>query len=284
VVFSAGDFLGGPNRVTRPILTRAAGMLMGMIDATASSDDLASAGPDGPAVAVTALGNTQAAVVRVMARLRERGYEVVPFHASGAGGSAMEALVREGQFAAVVDLTPHELLGEVLGDGIYAPLHPGRLTVAGGAGVPQVVAPGGLDYFVFGAEETVPDRYRGRPTHHHNPYNTNVRATAEELRHLGQALADRLNGARGPVVFLYPRRGWSFIGREGGPLWDPGANDALREAVRRALHARVRYAEVDVGINDPRFADEVAAVACELLAEGGRPAWSREQAGGGVPC
>lgn len=284
VIFSVGDLLGGPNRVTRPILARAAGMLVGMIDATVPREPPQANGEGGPAVAVTALGNTHAAVTRVMTRLRAFGYEVVPFHASGAGGSAMESLVRSGQFAAVVDLTPHEFLGEVLGDDIYTPVQPGRLTAAAATGVPQVVAPGGLDYFVFGAEETIPHRYRGRPIHYHNPYNTNVRATAEELRRVGAALAERLNRARGPVAFLYPLRGWSYIGREGGLLWDPEANDALREVVRRTLRAGARYIEVDAEINDPRFADEVVGVVCEFLADRHGLVQSRGQAEGGVPC
>lgn len=282
VVFSVGDLLGGPNRVTRPVLTRAAGMLAGMLDAAGHAFEQAAGrapadadepriGPM-PAVAVTALGNTHAAVTRVMAHLGERGYEVVPFHASGAGGSAMEVLVRDGIFEAVIDLTPHEFLGEILGDDIYAPVHPGRLTAAGAAAIPQVVAPGGLDYFVFGPPDTVPPRYRGRATHYHNPYNTNVRASVGELARLGTALAERLNAARGPAAFLYPLRGWSYIGREGGPLWDPAANEALRAALRQALRAEVRYRDVDAEINDARFADEVAGVACEFLAGRSVPA------------
>ncbi len=300
IVFSVGDLLGGPNRVTRPVLLRAAGMLAGMIGAGAPPapvpsgvtrggaglGPLAAAPPSipGPAAAITALGNTHAAVVRVMEHLRARGYEVVPFHASGAGGSAMEALVREGTFEGVIDLTPHELVGEVLGDDIYTPVTPGRLTAAGMAGIPQVVAPGGLDYFVFGPEETVPLRYRDRATHHHNPYNTNIRATADELHRVGEALAGRLNGARGPTAFLYPQKGWSHIGREGGPLWDPDANEALRAVVRRLLRPEIRYVEVDARINDARFADAVAAVACEFLAAGPPRLRTRTSAEGGVPC
>lgn len=279
ILFSVGDLLGGPNRVTRPVLARAAGMLAGMMEAAGPL-----AAPRAPAVAITALGNTHAAVQRIIASLGAHGYEVVPFHASGAGGSAMEALIRGREFEAVIDLTPHELLGEVLGDDIYAPVTSGRLTAAGETGVPQVVAPGGLDYLVFGAEDTIPARYRGRPTHHHNPYNTNVRATPAELRRVGEALAQRLNAARGPVVFLNPLRGWSHIGAEGGPLWDPAANDALREVLRRALAPAIRYVEVDAGINDPRFADAVVAAARELLGRSGEPAGPRAPAEGGVPC
>jgi uncharacterized protein (UPF0261 family) len=41
--------------------------------------------------------------------------------------------------------------------------------------------PGGLEYFCFGAPETIPSRLRERATHYHNPYNTNVRTSGEEL-------------------------------------------------------------------------------------------------------
>ncbi len=265
VVNSIGDLLGGPNRITRPVLVRAAAMVLGK---TAAADDPALVAPPAgePAVALTALGNTEPAAIRVMTHLRRCGYEVVPFHASGVGGSAMESLVGEGAFAAVIDLTTHELLGELFGEDIYAPLASGRLTAAGRAGLPQVVAPGGLDYFVFGPPESVPRRHTGRPTHHHNPFNTNVRASAEELHRTGQVLAQRLNEARGPAAFLYPLRGWSEIGREGGPLWDPQANEALRQAIRGTLRMdRVRYIEVDAGINDLPFVDEVVTVFLDLV-------------------
>jgi uncharacterized protein (UPF0261 family) len=93
-----------------------------------------------------------------------------------------------------------------------------------------------------------------------------------------------LNRARGPAAFLFPLRRWSYIGRERGPLWDPEANNALRETVRGALRAGVRYVEVDAAINDPRFGDEAAAVACAFLEERGRSISLRAQAEGGVPC
>jgi uncharacterized protein (UPF0261 family) len=130
-----------------------------------------------------------------------------------------------------------------------------------------VVAPGGLDYFVFGPPETVPQRFRGRPTHHHNPYNTNVLAVAEERASVARLLAERLNAAGGPSAFLYPLRGWSYIGQPGGPMWDPEASEAFRRALRASLRTdRVRYHEVDAAINDPPFADEVVRTYCELAA------------------
>ncbi len=262
---SVGDLLGGPNQLTRNTLEQAAGMLAGMIEA---AERIAS-GPKAHGmrlVALTALGNTQRAALRSIDGLRQASYEVIPFHACGSGGSAMESLIRAGMFDAVMDLTPHELLGEVLGDDIYASVQPGRLTAAGRAGIPQVIAPGGLDYFVFGPPEAVPATYRGRPTHHHNPYNTNVRATAEELHRVGETLARRLNEANGSAAFLYPIRGWSEVGSGNGPLVDAKANEALRQAVRATLRMdRVRYTEIDTDINDPKFADEAVRVLLELI-------------------
>jgi uncharacterized protein (UPF0261 family) len=94
-------------------------------------------------------------------------------------------------------------------------------------------------------------------------------------------LAERLNAARGPAALLYPRRGWSYIGREGGPLWDPDANAAFPDTVCRLLHPRVRYLEVDAAINDPPFAEAVLAVAAEWLPEAGCGSRAVQ---GGVAC
>jgi uncharacterized protein (UPF0261 family) len=264
VVFSLADLLGGPNRITRGVLARAAGMLGGMIDAL--GDEGTAASEDGrPAVALTALGNTHAAAVRIMEALAAHGFEVVPFHASGAGGSAMERLIDAGAFAGVVDLTTHELLGELYPDDIYAPVDTHRLTAACRRVLPLVAAPGGLDYFIFGPPESVPSPLRCRPTHYHNPYNTNVVAQADERARAARLLAERLNEALGPAAFLYPRRGWSHIGREGAAMWDPEAGESFRRALMDTLRPdRVRYLEVDAEINAPRFADEIVRVYLEL--------------------
>ncbi len=275
VLFSVSDLLAGPNFVSQPILEMAAAAVAGM----ASAHRPFAQGPV-PAIAVTAFGNTQGAVAGVHALLRERGFEAVPFHASGAGGSAMEELIDGGLFAGVIDLTTHELVGEVFGQDIYAPTRPGRLTAAGRRGLPQVVAPGGLDYFCFGAAETIPEAYRGRPVHRHNPYNTNVRTSAAELRRLGEVVASRLNAAPpGTAAFLYPQRGWSEIGSPGGPLHDPEANLALLESLRAHLSPAVELRVLDLAINDPAFAER----AVELLRDLGTPYATPTKVPYGVP-
>lgn len=261
MIFSVADLLGGPNTITRAILSNAAGALVGMAELGIPMKKVGNQ----RVVAVTALGNTNPVVTRACGLLEELGYEVVAFHASGACGSAMEELIDEGLIDGVLDLTTHELVGEVLGDDIYTPTQPGRLESAGRRGIPLVVAPGGIEYFCFGPLETVPAKYLGRAIHHHNPYNMNVRATREEMERLGRAMAEKLNRSTGPVTFLLPLRGWSVVGGPGGPLYDPEANQGFITVLKDYLDPKVRLVEMDTVINDPAVADQAVAILHEEM-------------------
>lgn len=261
--FSVADLLGGPNIVTTSILDTCAAGIVAM--ARAAARYRARARPRATAVAVTAFGNTEAAVVRAVAALREQGYEIVPFHASGACGSAMERLIRQGTLQAVLDMTTHELLGELHPRDIYAPVRPGRLTAAGEMGIPQVVVPGGLEYLCFGGVDEIPEAYRGRPTHVHNPYNTNVRTTAEELAAVGELMAERLNAATGPVAVLVPLRGWSHVGSPGGVLHDPAINQALIDVLGARLRSDIPLTLLDLSINDEAFAVTAAQTLTDMV-------------------
>ncbi|MBO0848218.1 MAG: Tm-1-like ATP-binding domain-containing protein [Pseudonocardia sp.] len=267
MMFSVGDLLGGPNEVTGPVLRRAAAALAGMA-AVRDRPWPADPGSAGRPVAATAFGNTHAAVTTAAARLEAAGCRTVAFHASGACGSAMERLIDEGVFAGVLDLTTHELLGELEPADIYAPVRPGRLTAAGRRSLPQVIAPGGLEYFCFGAEDTIPARLRGRAIHHHNPRNTNVRTSADELAAVAGLLAARANAARGPTVVLVPLRGWSEVGSPGGVLHDPVANAEFVRVLRARLDPSVEFHELDMTINDSRFGAAAADVLLGALGVG----------------
>jgi uncharacterized protein (UPF0261 family) len=260
--FSVGDLLGGPNELTSGVLRRAAAAMVGM--AGCAGDQRFTSRAE-HVVAVTAFGNTQGAVVRIMEELRAAGVRAVPFHASGASGSAMERLVEDGHFHAVVDLTTHELLAELHPEDIYRPVRPGRLTAAGRRGIPQVVAPGGLEYYCFGGRETIPARYRDRPTHYHNTTNTNVRATADELCGVASLIASRLNAAQGPVAVFIPLEGWSAVGSPGGVLYDKNANMAFLAALRAQLAPTIILREFDCTINDPLFATAMAQMVLKQL-------------------
>jgi uncharacterized protein (UPF0261 family) len=257
MLFSVGDLLGGPNPVIEPVLRNAAAAMAGMTAGPAAS--IPSGGA--PLVAITALGNTHPAVTRAMELLRAAGLQVAAFHASGACGSAMERLIGAGGVAAVLELTPHEFTEEVIGAGWYQPVEAGRLTAAGKMGIPQVVAPGGMEYVCFGPRESVPPRFRRRATYFHNSVNANVRTSRREMAAVGRALAERLNQAKGPVAVVLPEQGWSIYGAPGGPLHDAAANAAFVRRLTQGLRRDIPVHRLPLHINDPAFADHC----CELL-------------------
>jgi uncharacterized protein (UPF0261 family) len=265
--FSVGDLLGGPNQVTAPELDNIAAAIAGMAASTTEA-------PRRPAVGLTAFGNTHRAAVRIIDGLRAAGREVVPFHASGSCGSAMERLIDAGQIDAVVELTTHELLGELFPWDAYAPVRPGRLEAAGRHGLPQVVLPGGLEYFCFGPPESIPAELRDRATHHHNAFNTNVRTSGDELRRVGALMAERLNASAGPVAVVIPLRGWSEVGGPEGRLHDLAANQALVDALRAHLRPSIEVREIDADINDPVVADAALEL---ILRHAGAGAEQREE-------
>jgi uncharacterized protein (UPF0261 family) len=251
VVFSVGDFLGGTNPVTGPILANAVAAVVGM----AEHGTRITVKPEERTVAVTALGNTEPAASRAVKTLRERGFQAVAFHASGAGGSAMEDLIEAGLIQGVFDLTPHELAEEVVGAGAYQPVNPGRLTTAGKKGIPQVVSTGGLEYLCFGPRESIPLRLRKRKTYMHNPYNANVKLSRREMAQVGRVMAERLNAATGPAAVLIPLKGWSVYGAPGGVLYDEEGNRMLLKAIKGHLRNEIELKEMDVHINDAIFVD-----------------------------
>jgi len=259
MMFSVADVLGGANTVSRTILTNAAGAVIGM-----SQYGIPLTKGEKPVIATTAFGNTDAAVNQARVVLEQKGYEVIAFHASGASGSAMEYLIEQGYVQGVLDMTTHELLGEVFGDDIYTPLRP-RLEEAGKKGIPQVIVPGAIEYFCFGAPDSVPKKYLGRKTHYHNPYNTNIRATKEEVVETAKVMATKLNKANGPVVVMIPLKGFSENGRQGNVLHEPETDAAFIEALEQNLDARIKLIKVDANINDKEFSEKAAEVMHSLM-------------------
>ena len=234
VVFSICDLLGGANPVIAPVLRNAAAAMAGMSSAPAVSNSNSV-----PLVAITALGNTHPAVTRSVQLLRVAGLQTAAFHASGACGSAMERLIRAGRIAAVLEITPHELIEEVVDAGPYRPVEPGRMTAAAEMGIPQVVAPGSMEYLCFGPRESIPARLRRRATYFHNPSNANVRTSRKRDGSSGPGDGRAAEPAKGPVAFVLPLKGWSVYGAPGGPLHDAQADAAFVRALTAGCARRL---------------------------------------------
>jgi uncharacterized protein (UPF0261 family) len=258
VLVPAVTDVAGLNSVSARILANAAAAVAGMV--TAPDVDL---GPSRPVVAATMFGVTTPAVTSAREELVGRGYEVLVFHATGTGGRAMEGLVEAGYVAGVLDLTTTELADDLVGGVLSAGPH--RLEAAGRLGVPQVVSLGALDMVNFGPRDTVPPAFAGRDLHVHNPTVTLMRTTPDECAELGRRLAAKLSAATGPVALFVPLRGVSAMSGEGGPFADPAADAALRAGLRKGLAPHVEVHEIDAHINDPAFAEAMAARLDEFL-------------------
>ncbi len=255
MMYSVVD-IAGINSLSRRILSNAAAAIAGMATAARDAGATDPDDDDRPLVAATMFGVTTPAVTVAREWLEGRGYEVLVFHATGAGGDTMERLVRDGIVTGVLDITTTELADELAG-GIL-PAGPGRFEGAGRMGIPQVVSLGALDMVNFGAKDTVPARYADRTLLVHNASVTLMRTTPEECTELGRRLAERLNRATGPLAVFIPGDGVSLVSQAGGPFHAPAADLALIEALRTTLDPAIEVVAMDTDLNDPAFATAMA--------------------------
>ena len=253
------DDIAGLNRVSARIMANAAGAIAGMVGATVPELE------EKPLVGATMFGVTTPCVTRARERLEELGYEVLVFHATGSGGQSLEALVRDGFLAGVLDTTTTELADELVGGVLSA--GPDRLEAAGAAGVPQVVSLGALDMVNFGPRETVPPQFEGRNLYVHNPTVTLMRTTADECAELGRTIGRKLSAATGPTALFVPLGGVSMIDVAGQPFHDADADEALFGALRETLADTVETHELETDINDPAFAVAMADRLHDLIQE-----------------
>src|ERR1044072_9521687 len=202
------------------------------------------------------LGATTPSVTRARERLEVLGYEVLTFHATGAGGKAMEGLMDSGFLDGVVDLTTTELCGELAGGVLSA--GPDRLEAAGRLGLPQVVSLGALDMVNFGARATVPPQFESRNLDGHNPSATMMRTTKDEMVELGRQIARKLSAATGKTALFIPLNGVAVIDAEGQPFQDAEADAALSASLREGIGVNVELIEMDNNVNDPEFAEAMA--------------------------
>ena len=255
LMYSVVD-VAGINSVSSQVFANAAAAIAGM--AQAYEDRLAAAPAEHkPVVAVTMFGVTTPAADEARDTLTDLGYEVLVFHATGAGGRAMEKLAESGLLAGVCDLTTTELADDLVGGVLSA--GPRRLEMAGRVGLPQAVSLGALDMVNFGPADTVPPEFAGRNLFVHNPTVTLMRTTPEEMAELGRRIAAKLAAATGPTELFIPLRGVSAIDVEGAPFRDAEADAALFAELSAGLvGSGVVVHELDQAINDPGFGAAMA--------------------------
>ena len=269
MMYSVTD-VQGLNSISRAVLANGANALAGMVkarldDRTAKPRD---AGAILPAIGITMFGVTTPAVQKIAADLRDE-FECLVFHATGVGGRSMEKLVDSGQLAGVIDLTTTEVCDLLMG-GVF-PATDDRFGAVIRGRVPYVGSVGALDMVNFGAPDTIPERYRQRKFHVHNPQVTLMRTTPEENERMGQWIGERLNRMDGPVRFFLPEGGVSALDAPGQPFWDADADAALFRALERTVRqtANRQLIRIRNNINDPEFAAAVVSALRPLLGRAG---------------
>jgi uncharacterized protein (UPF0261 family) len=258
MMYSVVD-IAGVNSISARIMANAAGAIAGMAGAAVPALE------QKPLVGATMFGVTTPCVTRARERLEELGYEVLVFHATGTGGQSMEALAKAGFLAGVLDVTTTELADELVGGVLSAGSD--RLEAAGELGLPQVVSLGALDMVNFGPRETVPPEFEGRNLYVHNPTVTLMRTTPDECRELGRRIGRKLSAAKGPTALYVPLRGVSMIAVEGQPFHDADADAALIEGLHETLDSGVEVYELELDVNDERFAVAMADRLHDLISE-----------------
>lgn len=277
----------GINALTKRIFSNAAGAIAGM----ASSPQVDNKN-DKPMIGCMMFGVTTPCVLRASKFMEEQGYEVMINHAIGSGGLSMEQLIDDGFIKGILDITTHEIADEMLGGVLSA--GPDRLTAASRKGIPQVVAPGGLDLINFGPINTIPEHYMnqvhlpGRSLYEHNPMVTCIGILPEEAYQIAENMAKKLNESTGPAVVCVPMRGWGacdlqtpdkelgWAGPDAGPTWvsDPDKPEwSLRskrfiDGMRDYLNLNKPNIElliVDKHMNEPEFADLVSGILNDML-------------------
>ncbi len=245
--------LYGLNTVCKASLSQAAGAVLGAARAVEPPTY------DRPMIGMTSFGKT---ILRYMVTLKPaleaRGFEVAVFHATGMGGRAFESLARDGAFAAVMDFAPQEVGNHLFGSAISA--GPDRMTNAGAAAIPQIVAPACHDLIDLVGWHPRPAHFVDSPDHAHNRLITSVVLGADDRRRVARTYCDRLAQARGPVTFILPTRGCHEWDRPGAPLSDPTAYAAFCDEMRRTCPPNVTLTEIDAHINDDAFCETVLKV------------------------
>jgi uncharacterized protein (UPF0261 family) len=258
---SVADILGS-NEFMRLMLGQATYAVCGMIKKGGVIKG------ENPMVAVTAYGINSACAIQAEPLLRERGYEMIAFHANGIGGMALEEFIAQGLVAGVIDFTLHEIADEMFG-GYCKGIGPMRLETAGRFGIPLVIAPGGLDNAVFSPFYPMPDQLKGRKIHSHD-IRFCVRMGPDEMKKFAHIIGEKLNRSKGPTYVLIPIKGWSEADKAGMELFEPKTDQIFVEEFRKIIGQNIPIEEMDVHISDPAFALRAVEVLDQMI----RSHWS----------
>ncbi len=256
MLYSITD-IAGVNQISHTLLSNATNALLGMLQNKIQPYEAEKA-----IVGMTMFGVTTKGVMQVKEGIEEQ-FEVLVFHATGAGGRSLEKLVESEMVNHVIDMTTTEICD----------LHMGGIMSAGKERmdrilrrkIPYILSLGALDMVNFGGIETVPTRYRDRLLYKHNPQVTLMRTSPAENREMGKWIARKINISEGPVRLFIPEKGVSALSVEGQPFYDPEADQELFNTLKNDINQTEdrEIISLPYSINDKEFTN---AIISEFLA------------------
>jgi uncharacterized protein (UPF0261 family) len=254
------------NKFVIALLKRFAGMVAGAV-----STEKVNLASQTVAVALTEFKFSEKCTERVRVLLEQKGYEIVPFSATGTSDRIMEQMASNGLFGGILDIVPAGLSEALLGGNRSAGTD--RLDKELQAGIPVVLTPCGFDLLSCGPLERkdtdpfwkqkrlakrklfVPDRFR-----------VQARTSRKEVEMVAEAFANKLNNAKGTVIVLIPLLGFSSLSKPGGPLYEPQTDKAFVRTFKKFIKsANVEVVELKNTIDDPEFADAIVGKFLEAL-------------------
>jgi len=252
----------GLNPLVRTLALNGANAICGMIEGFEPPQR-----EEKPSIALTEFGFCDKGAHYVR-ELLEKDYDLVSFHATGLGDRAGKDLVSQGFFEAFIDLVPASF-SEYLFGGNRAS-GPDRLEGASDQSIPYILAPCGFDMISCGPIERkdkgdplwVSRKLAERKLLIQDAMRVQARTSIEEMGIIAKAVAEKLNQYKNKklIKFILPKKGFSSLSVEGGALYDPVADKAFIDELKRDLDPEIGIVEVDTHINTPEFGRAVVEV------------------------
>jgi uncharacterized protein (UPF0261 family) len=242
------------------VLNRAARSICAMVQEPPFSPETARR-PGQKQLALSMFGPCDSLAHQVQEGLAQAGFQVIGFHAAGIGDRAMEEMIAQNFFDGVIDLAPGGVGEALLGGMRSAGSH--RLEAAGKIGIPQIIAPSGVNFMSPNRKNYKPD-YPQRRKYDLDKDRTWLRLSTEELKQVAEVMAQKLNQAKGPVTFLIPTQGWSTADAPGSPAYDPGEDEVFINTLKKMCRSTIKIQTVEAYLNDPDFVRVVIQEAIRL--------------------
>jgi uncharacterized protein (UPF0261 family) len=255
--------IAGLNNLMNNVLARAAGAICGMVEGSTKVPISLPGKGEKPLIAMTHFGPCEECAKNIRERLEEKGYQVIGFSAGGIGDRAMEEIIeRQNIFGAVIDLAPGGVGEEVLGFDRAA--GPTRLEAAGKRGMPQIIAPCGVNWGSPLKKKYKPE-YEMRKKYDYDASRTFIRLSKEEMMLVADTMADKLNRARGQVKVLIPLGGWSSLDRKGTDFYNAELDRTFVDELKKQLKPGIEVREVDIDLDTPEFAQAIVDAFDEIM-------------------